>query len=204
VTEGGRREGLKARLERTREALSRLPPDEVARRGGGSLLQDCLELPFFGERYLLTWPGLQVLGPDGKECSEELTTLLLDYLSLGDGSPPSGRWIGFRELPHGGFYFRAFQGYTGDALVRALDLRTFRDAAASLGGVPLPLGDAAYAFSVLPKLPLAVVWWEGGEEFSPKAMVLFDAVAGRYLPTEGLAILGRLLCRRLIKAAGRD
>jgi hypothetical protein len=47
---------------------------------------------------------------------------------------------------------------------------------------------------------LAAVWWAGDEEFPDRAAVLFDATAGKFLPAEGLAILGRILCKRLIRA----
>ena len=68
-----------------------------------------------------------------------------------------------------------------------------------MGGESLELGDAAYVFRALPQLPLAVVWWAGDEELSAEASVLFDATVGHYLPTDGLAILGRMLCRKLVK-----
>ncbi len=194
------RDSLRAKIAQAREALAGLPLEELARRSGGVAEGKTLVLPFFGAPYRVTWPELEVLTPDGEGCPEELTAMFLDYLLLGDGTDPSGHWIGFRELPHGGFYFRAFQGYTGDILVRELDFPSFRRAAQALGGEPLELGDAAYRFLALPKLPLAVVWWEGDEEFPPKATVLFDATAGEYLPAEGLAILGRILCRKLIRA----
>ncbi|MCD5407989.1 DUF3786 domain-containing protein [Candidatus Bipolaricaulota bacterium] len=196
------RDSLRPKIAQAREAQAGVPLAELARRGGGSVEGEALVLPFFGAPYRVTWPELRVLAPDGEECPEELTALLLDYLLFGDGTAPCGRGIGFRELPHGGFYFRAFQGYTGDILVRELDLVAFRRAAETLGGEPVELGDAAYRFFALPKLSLAVVWWEGDEEFPPKAAVLFDATAGGYLPAEGLAILGRILCRRLIRARG--
>jgi len=195
------RDSLRPKIARAREALAWVPLAELARRSGGEVEGGTLVLPFFGAPYRVTWPGLRVLAPNGEECPEELTAMLLDYLLLGDGSDPSGRWIGFRELPHGGFYCRAFQGYSGDMLVRELDLPSFRRAAEALGGEPLELGDAAYRFLALPKLPLAVVWWDGDEEFPPKATVLFDITAGGYLPAEGLAILGRILCRKLVRAA---
>ncbi|MFN3346802.1 MAG: DUF3786 domain-containing protein, partial [Candidatus Bipolaricaulaceae bacterium] len=57
------------------------------------------------------------------------------------------------------------------------------------------------AFHALPLLALAVVWWDEEEGLPPQATVLFDAGAAQLLPTEGLAIVGRLLCQRLIKLA---
>ena len=47
---------------------------------------------------------------------------------------------------------------------------------------------------------MAVVIYEGDEEFSASANVLFDAAASNYLPTEDLAVLGGVLASRLIHA----
>ena len=198
------RKSLHPRIEEAQKELSQGDPEELARRGGLAFEEGQLELPLFGNMYIIRLPEFIVTDPiTGEICSEELQILLLDYLKNGDGTRPTGHWIGFRELPDGGFYWRAFQGYAGDQLVRDLagDLAAFQRAAEKLGGEPLDMGDAAYVFGALPQLPLAVVWWAGDEEFPAKASVLFDETAHHYLPTDGLAILGRMLCRRLAKLA---
>lgn len=185
-----------------RAALTGASPGELVQRAGLVLHPDGMAIAVVGKRYVVRWPELVVVEQaTGGESPEELQALVLDYLARADGSSPTGRWLGFRELPHGGFYWQAFQGYSGDDLVRSLNGNTalFRRGAERLAGSPVALGDAAYEFRALPNVPLAVVWWEGDEEFPPRAAVLFDAVASHYLPTDGLAILGRMLCRQLIK-----
>lgn len=149
------------------------------------------------------WPA----GGD-EPCPEELQALFLDYLRAADGTPISGKWLSFRELPQGQFYFRAFQGYAERPLVEAVgnDITGIREAAERLGGQNIAYGDCGYAFDVLPRVRLAVVHWLGDEEFPPNASVLFDASAERYLPVDGLANLGRMLTSRLVKhyqASGR-
>ncbi len=196
------RKSLRPMINEAREELARVSPQELARRGGLTFQAGRLELPLLGNMYSIRWPELVPYNAaDGEKCQEELQILLLDYLRRGDGTPPTGRWIGFRELPHGGFYWRAFQGYSGDQLVRDLagNIEAFHRTAKNLGGEPLDMGDASYTFRALPQLPMAVVWWAGDEEFPAKATVLFGETAGHYLPTDGLAILGRMLCRTLAK-----
>jgi hypothetical protein len=196
-------ESLRPRIDAAAEELRAVDPTELARRGGLAGDGDLLTLPVVGTTYTLEWPDLVARKPDGAPCRDDLRILLLDYLRLGDGSGPTGKWIGYQELPDGSFYRHAFQGYSGDQLVRDLGGRidAFRHAAAALDGEPLEMGDAGFAFRALPNVPLAVVWWDGDDEFPANAIVLFDEVAGGYLPTDGLAILGRMLCRALAKAA---
>jgi hypothetical protein len=198
------RESLRPRIEAARSELAQNDPADLVRRGGLKRGDGALELTFLGRPYTIRWPELTVASPDGSPCPEEFAILVLDYVRRADGSVPTGEWIGFQELPDGSFYRHAFQGYSGDQLVRdlAANIDAFRRAADELGGEPLPMGDAGYAFRVLPRVLLAVVWWGGDEEFPANATVLFDRTAGTYLPTDGLAILGRMLCRALGKAGG--
>ena len=195
------RESLRPRIDDARAELAQHDPAELAHRGGLTRNEDGFELSLLGQPILIRWPTLVSTAPDGEPCPEEVQIMLLDYLTRGDGAGPSGQWIGFQELPDGSFYRHAFQGYSADQLVRDLagDIAAFRRAAVRLSGDPLEMGDAAYRFHALPHIPLAVVWWAGDEEFPANATVLFDATASRYLPTDGLAILGRMLCRALAK-----
>lgn len=196
---------MRPRIDAARAQLTELDEAELVRRGGlAGGGESPLRLPLLGKQVTIELPGLTIAAEDGSACPEELALLVLDYLVRADGSPPSGEWIGFQELPDGAFYRQAFQGYSGAQLVRDLseDIDRFQHAARRLGGQPVTIGDAGYAFRVLPHLPLAVVWWEGDEEFPADATVLFDRVAHVYLPTDGLAILGRMLCRALGRAGG--
>ena len=198
------RESLRPRIEAAQSELAKSDLADLIRRGGLKREDGALELTLLGRPYSIRWPELTIASPDGIPCPEEFAILVLDYLGRADGSVPTGEWIGFQELPDGSFYRHAFQGYSGDQLVRdlAASIDAFRRAADELNGEPLPMGDAGYAFRVLPRVPLAVVWWDGDEEFPANATVLFDRIAGTYLPTAGLAILGRMLCRALGKAGG--
>ena len=132
-----------------------------------------------------------------------MQSLILTYLYTADGTPPADRWVGFRELPNGLFYAQAFQGYTGAALIRDLnsEVASFKRASDQLQGTALPIGDAGYAFQVLPRVTLAVVMWAGDDEFPAHAQVLFQASAPHYLVTDGLAIVGSLLIGQIVKAA---
>ena len=198
------RKSIEPRIDEARSALAAIPEKELARRSGAVHRDGRLSIPVLGHATSVHLPELVAHAADGSVCPEETQILLLDYLIRSDGASPSGEWIGFQELPNGGFYRQAFQGYTGDRLVQEIggDIEAFRRAAKALGGEAVALGDAAYAFRVLPLVPLAVVWWDGDEEFPPNATVLFDRVAQHSLPTDGLAILGRMLCRALGTAGG--
>lgn len=196
---------LAARLAESREKLRLIKPGKLALYSGCELDREGnFRLSYFGQGYLISPTDFVVRdATTGKEAPLFTQSLLLTYLVTADGTTPSSRWVSFRELPGGTFYVRAFQGYSGDRLARELrgGIEAFRSAAEALGGRKLSLGDAGYAFAVLPRVSLALVYWAGDEELPSQAQVLFEDTASHYLPTDGLAILGSQLVGRILKAS---
>lgn len=161
-----------------------------------------LRLTLWGRGYLIIYPDFIAYEEEsGEICSSWRQGLFLHYLQTADGKPLAERWISLREIEGGEFYHRASQGYSGDRVAKHFgnDVEAFQRAAARAGGERRDLGDAAYFFLALPRVPLAVVYWKGDEEFSPTAQVLFDASAGHYLPVDLLSVLGSELCSRIIR-----
>jgi hypothetical protein len=200
-------ESLTPLLEELRAALHNRTPQEIARRAGvgwqpGS---NAFLIQHLEQRYSISWPQLAACCSDGSTpCDAELQALFLYYLERATGALSEERWVTFRELAGGGFYYRAFEGYTGNPLVQAVadDLDPLRRAASALGGKPIAVGDAGFRFLGLPRIPLALIYWRGDEEFPPKAQVLFDPVASDYLPIDGVAALGRRLVQRILNWVG--
>lgn len=192
-------------VEEAREMLRHRAPSELVMYSGCEQDTDGnLRLTFFGQEYVIDSVDLTVRRIDtGDEPSSFTQSLILAYLRDADGTPSSDRWIGFRELPEGTFYAQAFQSYTGAQLVRELEggLEAFKDAAEAVGGEPVEIGGVGYAFDILPRIRIAVVYWQGDGEFPSQARVLFKEAAANYMPTDGLAILGSRLVRRILKAA---
>jgi hypothetical protein len=197
---------IERQLGEAREVLRRVEPARVAERAGARLDNASgvprLELTFWGRAYTVAWPDVTARDSEGGSCPLPVESGLLQYLLLADGTPVENEWVSLRNLPHGAFYEQAFQGYSGGPLAKAYrrDLAGFRAAAERLGGEPFDTGSAAYRFWAFPRLPIAVVFWSGGDEFPDSAQVLFDKTAGHYQPVEMLAHLGGMLCDRLIEA----
>jgi len=197
---------LAKQLQETRDALRARDPAEIALRSGTACEvvagETRVAVTFWGRRYVVSWPELSVRGNGAEDCPEPVQSPILQYLMFADGAPLENTWVSLRNLPHGSFYEQAFQSYSGNLLARTFrrDLEGFRAAAAKLGGESLAMGDAAFRFWALPRIPLAVVFWSGGEEFPDSAQVLFDKSAGHYQHLEMLAHLGAMICERIVQA----
>jgi hypothetical protein len=201
-------------IAEARAKLGDIKPGKLALRSGCEIDENgAFRLAFFRREYVVSGQDFTVRRADtGKEVSSFVASLILTYMASADGTTPSRRWIGFRDLPDGTFYVQAFQGYSGGRLVRELEgltrgeqsggpLEAFRRAAQILGGEPLRIGDAGFAFTILPRVHLAVVYWEGDEEFPAQARVLFEDTAAHYMTTDGLAVLGSQLVGRILSEA---
>jgi hypothetical protein len=130
-----------ASMERQVEALRSRPAGmdlgTWALLTGGRYERGKLTVMVLGEPVVIVSPGFEVVnGRTGEPAPINMQALLLYHLRATDGAPLTGRWISFRELPDGGFYHRAFQGYTGNRIAATMgnDLERLRIAAERLGG----------------------------------------------------------------------
>lgn len=202
---GDRTNHLLARVNELRASLRNTDPSTLADHTGTSYKpadrgKGEFHLQVWGREVTLPFPELNTRDSQTrKELAITIQALILYYFQTADGTPVANQWISFSELPDGRFYNQAFQGYTGKELVRVFQSGTaFEDAAQKLGGVRQSFGDAAFAFQVLPRVSLMVVFWRGDEDFPSSFQILFDASAGRYLPTDACAIAGSMLTRQLV------
>jgi hypothetical protein len=191
------------RLEELRTLLRKTDPGRLAARSGAKLVANSLTLPMWGQLVEIDLCDFQACDClSGAPLDSFSQVLVAYYLYTADGTLPAGSWIAFTELPDGLFYTQAFQAYTGHRLAQNFgnDANSFGKAAVAAGGQAVTFGDRAYTFAVLPLVNLLVVCWLGDEELAPSYHILFDAHASHHLTTDGCAVLGSVLTRRLLRA----
>jgi hypothetical protein len=162
-------------------------------------------LQLWGQPISLSFPDLVVVNERQEPASLVTQALVLYYFHTAHGPSPSGSWISFSELPDGKFYNQAFQGYSGKQLSRAfsddiaaIKLAAEKAGASSIAPKEASIGDFASLFTVLPRLPILLVGWQGDEDFPASYQLLFDETAANFLPTDVCAIVGGMLVRKII------
>ncbi len=113
----------------------------------------------------------------------------------------NGEWISEKEVPGGAAFFRGPHTIPGHLIAERYGdhLKSFDKKCRQLGGTLLEMADAAFAFSITPHLPVAVLLWEGDMEFPPEAKLLFDKTIAEQLPPDVLFSLSVEICERLGK-----
>ncbi len=196
------------RIDEIRARLVRKHPELLASRTGTLYTsRDAatgeFKLEFWGRKVLLTFPEFTGAFFDtGESLNTFDLTMLAYYFDICDGTPMTGEWIAFNQIPGGLFYAQAFQSYTGDELAKVFknNSEAFIDANLRLQGRREFFGNISFSYQVLPRVPVMVVCWLGDEDFPSSYRILFDANAHHHLVTDAYAILGSTLARRLSKA----
>ncbi|MBS3789073.1 DUF3786 domain-containing protein [Candidatus Bipolaricaulota bacterium] len=188
--------------KKLRKKLETKDPEQIAVDSGARYLNGDIRLKLFN-RELKISPDEFAVEPLSGEVEDHLKVLILNYLSFTENPAGSDEWVGFREIPHGEFYSENFKKNTELKLTRTFQSKKseFEAVSAELGGEEIDMGDSGYAFRVLPKIRLALVFWSGGDEFQDKINFLFEKTAIDCLTTEGISILGKEFCKRFIEKA---
>lgn len=187
--------------QETVKRFVRLSHTDILPRTGAGYRDGVYVIEYFNDKYCIDESG-RVFRADSPAAEVPFNdrTLILQYLCEASGLPPRGRWLSFLELPDGAHHYAPFQTDAINPLARTLGDHPdeFKLAALRYGGKQLDLGDISFMIPALPKLPLAVVLWEGDDEFPARANILFDSVAETHLTTAALWVLGVELARKIL------
>jgi hypothetical protein len=200
---------LAARVDELREALQGVPVNLLTERTGANYQaigpgRGEFRLSLVGAPIVITHPDYRIIDANDDELPHFYQAMLMYYFNSPNAVPATGKWISFADLPDGRVYDSAFQGNTGNLLVKTfgVDIEPLGKACTSLEGISLSgFGDAAYIIQALPRIPMMVNYWQGDEDFPSTCKLLFDETVSYYLPTEACAILGGMLVRNIIKIA---
>jgi len=160
-----------------------------------------ITIHFFSEAYHIRFPQIEFYSQSKEVVSLITRIILLHYLIRADGSPLTGKWAGFKDVPGGLHYAGVFARRVTEPLLRKFGQspKRFNEIGIELGGESADVGDASFVLHVLPFIFLQYVLWVGDEEFPPTVQLLFDASVDHYLALEDIVVLGQMTTGRLIQ-----
>jgi len=165
-----------------------------------------ISLSFFSEPYAIRFPRIDFWSQKQKTVSLVVRVLLLHHLLHADGSPMTGKWVSYKDIPGGLLYAGVFARRVTEPLVKKFgrSAKLFQEAGRRFGGETAGVGDASFSLHALPRISLQYVLWEGDDEFPPSVQLLFDSSAAHYLPLEDIVVLGQITTGRLISLSNRQ
>jgi Domain of unknown function (DUF3786) len=131
----------------------------------------------------------------------QLQLVVLLYLNhLTAGTVLTGEFVSIADLKEAHYFTGPHQLPLESLLERyGQDLSGFTNASLALGGEPLELADAAFAFYPLPRVPVYYLLWLGDEEFPPLFKVLFDRSIETCFSASGIWLLVNLVSSNLLQ-----
>jgi len=167
---------------------------------------DRVTIEYLNRSYVMAVPGMEISLKDNlAHCQDiDLTDriLMLHYLITARGTLPSGKLIGFGQLPGGCFEHGSF---SREVLAPLLDRfgkepERLAEAAGKLAGFRVNYGDVAVSVKAFPRVSVVIALWRGDDEFAPNASMVFDSTVTDYLSTEDMTVL----CQRLVDKLTRS
>lgn len=134
----------------------------------------------------------------------EFHLVVLHYLLEAQNQPLSANWISEKEIPGGQLFFRGPHKFPLDPLLRIFGRKPdiFRQAAESLGGSRVEMGDLGFRLWALPRIPLLFVMWEGDDEFEPSLHIRFnESISHQLEALDTIWAMINVVCRNLRAAA---
>ena len=139
---------------------------------------------------------IQSRGEGSGTFQDYLYLFILHYLMKAKEIPVTGEWISEKDIPGGSGFFRGPHTLPTHLVAQKFgkDLAGFLEAGKRLGGKSLSMGDAAFSFEITPRVPVAVLLWQGDEEFESQANLLFDKTIAQHLPLDIVYALSVEVC----------
>ncbi|MCD6522040.1 DUF3786 domain-containing protein [Candidatus Calescamantes bacterium] len=172
------------------QKISRLNPMEVAERTGCEMVEGGVSFYFLRKKIEVKFQPYLFL-TEGKE-DEKLEILVLHYLFRAKNIPVSGRWISFKEVPSGIFYYPSFRSRTEDVLKTLLPGKEekWKEVMRDFGGKK---EDDYYILLPFPRIPVKLGYFPPEEMLPPQVSFLFDSTIPIHLETEDIALLAEII-----------
>ena len=128
-----------------------------------------------------------------------LDLFIVHYLLHAKAVDARGSWISEKDIPGGATFFRGPHEIPTDRITKRYgdDLAAFVKSCRHLEGTLLDMADAAFAFGVAPRVPVAVLYFRGDDEFPAESRLLFDSSITAHLAADIVYALAVDVCERL-------
>jgi Domain of unknown function (DUF3786) len=141
------------------------------------------------------------LHDDDPEVSLLLELFIVYYLLRSKDIAISNEWISEKDIPGGPTFFRGPHKIPTQIIEARYEknIKEFKEICEKLKGIPLNMADAAYVFRIAPRIPVAVQFWDGDEDFSAESKLLFDKTIIEHLSPDIIFCMAVEICRRIGK-----
>ncbi len=183
--------------------LSAKDPKDIIQRTNAAFDSETRQftLSVWGHDYVVEPEQQKVSSTDGfiPAQPDYYSLFIVHYLLGSTTAPLEGEWVSEKDIPGGAAFFRGPHTLPTEKVVRVFgnDLDRFSKTCSDLGGRKIDMADAAFRFDIRPNIPVAVLYWQGDEDFEAEAKLLFDRSISRHLALDIIYALAVMVCKTL-------
>ena len=124
---------------------------------------------------------------------------IIYYLLKSKDIRVSREWISVKDIPGGATFFRGPHAIPTQLIELRYEnnIQGFKEICEKLSGSRIGMADAAYSFQITPRIPAAVLFWNGDDEFQPQSKILFDKTITEHLTPDIIFCLAVEICQRV-------
>lgn len=184
--------------------LARLNPSDVCRRTSCTFdeIRNCYILPIWGVDYAIYPEACRVECAEGSRPLHEYFTLFaMHYLLSAQEIHTADKWISEKDLPGGVTFFRGPHEIPTHRITEKVknSVEAFKQLGCAYNGVPLEMADAAFIFHITDRIPVAILYWIGDDEFPAESKILYDKTLPQHFALDIVFALAVGLCEELGK-----
>lgn len=157
----------------------------------------------WGDDYIIYPHGFKIncIKKNNSDPHEYFYLFIIFYLLNVKKITIKNEWISQKDIPGGPTFFRGPHDVPTNLISGRYknNISAFRERCLQLGGVELDLADAAYSFDIVPQIQVAVLYWEGDDDFLPEAKVLYDRTIIDQLSLDIIFALAVEVCVKIAK-----
>lgn len=195
---------MRAKINQTNfDDLRSMDFQEVVHRTGCDYFPDSKEykVMIWGKNYCVDLKANIIIpdDPGEKTYHDFLYLFILFYLMKSQRQPVSNEWVSEKDITGGAAFFRGPHTIPTDVITRCFgdNLSLFENRCEALDGKKIDFADAAFAFEITPTIKVAVLYWQGDEDFESEARLLFDKTIEQHLPLDIIFALAVEICHKL-------
>ena len=183
--------------------LAEQNPEDVCKRALCRYddIKKCYVLSVWGDEYAIYPYELKIDRLSKRfQCPHEyLYVFIIHYLLKLKETELFKEWISEKDIPGGTTFFRGPHEIPTNLISSRYgsDIKKFRKICEQLDGTPFNMADAAYVFKITPRIPVAVLYWDGDDEFPPESKILYDKSVTEHLASDIIFALAVDICTRI-------
>ena len=185
------------------QELAKQDPVDVCRRALCKYddVKKFYTLSAWGDEYVI-YPHkfkIECISKNHQNPHEYFYLFIIYYLLKSKEIEISKEWISEKDIPGGATFFRGPHEIPTHliSIQYRNDITEFRKICEQFNGISLDMADAAYSFKITPRIPAAVLYWKGDDEFPTETKILYDRTVTKHLTSDIIFALAVEICTRI-------